>query len=58
VFARSAAQLFVARQWCESSREDDASLSAIPGVNGLVHGSFRFDNPDAARRGDWRAGKL
>ena len=58
VFAGSAAQLFVARQWCESSREHDASLSAIPGVTGLVHGSFRFDNPDAIRRGDWRAGKF
>jgi hypothetical protein len=58
VFAGSAAQLFVARQWCESSREDDASLSAIPGVTGLVHSSFRFDNPDAIRRGDWRAGKF
>ena len=29
---------------------------AIPGVTGLVFGSFRFDNPDAVKRGDWRAG--
>jgi hypothetical protein len=27
-------------------------------VTGLVYGSFRFDNPEAVRRNDWRAGKL
>ena len=58
VFAGSAVELFVARQWCEPSREDEASLSAIPGVTGLVFGSFRLDNPEAVRRGDWRAGQL
>jgi hypothetical protein len=53
----SSVELFVARQWCEPSREDEASVSAIPGVTGLVFGSFRFDNPDAVARGDWRAGR-
>jgi hypothetical protein len=55
--AGSSVELFVARQWCKPSREDEASLSAIPGVTGLVFGSFRFDNPDAVKRGDWRAGR-
>jgi hypothetical protein len=58
VLAGCAAQLFVARQWCDPSREIDARLRATPGVTGLVHGSFRYDNPDAVLRGDWRAGKL
>jgi hypothetical protein len=58
VFTGSAAQLFVARQWCEPSPEIDAELCASPGVTGLVHGSFRFDNPAAVRRGDWRAGRV
>ena len=35
----------------------EASLCATPGVTGLVFGSFRHDNPEAVRRGDWRAGR-
>jgi hypothetical protein len=58
VLAGSATELFVARQWCEPSPTRDAALAARPGVTGLVHGSFRHDNPEAVRRNDWRAGKL
>jgi hypothetical protein len=54
----SGVELFIARQWNESSPEIDTRLCAIPGVTGLVYGSFRFDNPEAVRRNDWRAGKL
>ena len=57
-FAGSEVELFVARQWSEPSAEIDASLCATRGVTGLVHGSFRYDNPEAVSRGDWRAGKL
>jgi hypothetical protein len=58
VVADSRVELFVARQWFERSPEVEACLSATPSVTGLVFGSFRFDNPEAVRRGDWRAGKL
>jgi hypothetical protein len=54
----SGTELYVARQWHERSREDEARLCATPGVAGLVLGSFRHDNPHAIRRADWRAGRL
>jgi hypothetical protein len=58
VFAGSPAELYVARQWCERSPGDEATLAATPGVTGLVFGSFRHDNPEAVRRNDWRAGQM
>jgi hypothetical protein len=54
----SRVELFAARQWCERSPDVETCLSATEGVTGLVFGSFRHDNPEAVRRGDWRAGKL
>jgi hypothetical protein len=54
----SSTQLLLARQWCERSKRDEEELLAIPGVAGLVFSSFRYDNPDAIRRGDWRAGRI
>jgi hypothetical protein len=56
--AGTGTSLFVARQWHERSRENEHDLCAIDGVAGLVFSSFRHDNPDAIRRGDWRAGRL
>jgi len=55
--ARTATALFVARQWCERSEEVETDLCSIPGVAGLVFSSFRHDNADAIRRGNWRAGE-
>ena len=56
--AGSRARLFVARQWCERNAGTEAALRAIPGVAGLVFGSFRHDNPGPISRGDWRAGRI
>jgi len=56
--AGTGVELFVARQWCERAPDVEARLAATPGVRGLVHGSFRHDNPEAVRRNDWRAGRL
>jgi hypothetical protein len=58
VIAGSDVELFVARQWFERSPEVEACLSSMPGVAGLVFGSFRHDNPEAVRRNDWRAGTI
>ena len=55
VLAGSGTELFVARQWCERDPAADERIRDIPGVSGLVLGSFRFDNPGAVARGDWRA---
>lgn len=54
----SSTALLVARQWCERSRREEEELCSISGVTGLVFSSFRHDNPDAIRRGDWRAGRI
>jgi hypothetical protein len=51
-------RLLVARQWNERSEECEEQLRSIPGVAGLVFSSFRHDNPEAVRRGDWRAGRI
>ena len=56
--AESNTELFVARQWSERSSDVEACLSETPGVTGLVFDSFRHDNPEAAGRNDWRAGKI
>ena len=56
--AGSPVELYIARQWCERDDAYERQLASIPGVAGLVLGSFRYDNPDAVRRGDWTAGKL
>jgi hypothetical protein len=54
----NATELFVARQWCERSKAEEQRLLAMPAVTGLVFSSFRHDNVQAIRRGDWRAGKI
>ncbi|MBI3360261.1 MAG: hypothetical protein HY023_04040 [Chloroflexi bacterium] len=54
-FASRAAKLYVARQWSERSESEEAALTAHPAVTGLVFSSFRFDNPGAVARGDWKA---
>ena len=51
-------RLFVARQWDHRDAEAEYGLCTIPGVSGLVFSSFRHGNPDAIRRGDWRAGSI
>ena len=51
----SRARVYVARQWDARSPDREAVLSALPGVAGLVFSSFRFDNPEAVARDDWRA---
>lgn len=48
-------ELFAARMWHERSPAEEDRLVAIPGVTGLVFGSFRFDNPEAVARADWWA---
>lgn len=55
VVSGSSTQLFVARQWRERDPAEEERLLAIPGLSGLVFGSYRFDNPAAVARGDWRA---
>lgn len=55
VMAAGRTQLFVARQWRERDPDAEERIRAIPGVGGLVFGSYRFDNPAAVARGDWRA---
>jgi hypothetical protein len=51
-------ELYVARQWNERDAAAERDLASISGVAGLVFGSFRHDNPNAARRDDWRAGRI
>lgn len=46
--------LHVARQWDARDAEAESALAALPGVRGLAFSTFRHDNPDAVRRGDWR----
>ncbi len=41
-------------QWDERS-DEEAKLLSQATVKGLVFSSFRFDNPEAIARGDWRA---
>jgi hypothetical protein len=55
--AGSPTELYVARQWGERDESEERVLASIGGVSGLVFGSFRHDNPDAVRRGNWTAGK-
>jgi hypothetical protein len=55
VFTEQTARLYVARQWDARSRDEEAALLDQPVVAGLVFSSFRFDNPAAVARGDWRA---
>jgi hypothetical protein len=53
-----ATRLFVARQWCPRCPDTERELLSTAGVAGLVFSSFRHDNPEALRRGDWRAGRV
>ena len=58
VIAAGTTRLFIARQWHERAVEEERALVAIPGVEGLVFSTFRHDNPEALRRGDWTAGRV
>jgi hypothetical protein len=55
VFKYQPVDLYVARQWDERSEVEERKLLSHPVVKGLVHSSFRFDNPGPVARGDWRA---
>jgi hypothetical protein len=55
VFKDQPINLYVARQWDERSEIKENELLCHPAVHGLVHSSFRFDNPRSVARGDWRA---
>ncbi len=48
-------QLFVARQWDERSETEEQALLDHPAVSGLVYSTFRHDNPEAIKRGNWVA---
>lgn len=47
-------KLFIARQWHGFDSLMDRKLLDL-GVDGLVFSTFRFDNPEAIRKGDFRA---
>ena len=47
-------KLYVARQWNERSEAEEKELLSHSIVKGLVFSSFRFDNPGAVARNDWR----
>jgi hypothetical protein len=51
----SGVELYVARQWHARDAAEETALTRQPGVRGLVFSTFRFDNPEAVARGDWRA---
>jgi hypothetical protein len=55
VVSGSAAKLYVARQWHAPDLEEEEALLATPGVSGLAFSTFRYDNPAAIHRGDFRA---
>lgn len=46
--------LYIARQWHNRDRREEAELLSAADVSGLVFSSFRHDNPGALERGDWR----
>ncbi|MEW5981811.1 MAG: hypothetical protein AB1806_05515 [Acidobacteriota bacterium] len=53
--APSAVRLFVAWQWRERDEVEEARIASLAPVSGLVHSTFRYDNPAAVARDDWRA---
>jgi hypothetical protein len=55
VFNGKSAKLFIARQWQERSPTKEKELLKLPGVEGLVYSSFRYDNPGPIRRNNWTA---
>jgi hypothetical protein len=55
VLTGSAARLYAARQWDAPDEETERRLLSLDGVSGMVFSSFRYDNPGAVRRGDFRA---
>ncbi len=48
-------KLFIARQWDERSETEEQTLLEHPVVSGLVLSTFRHDNLEAIKRGDWVA---
>jgi len=55
ILSKSSVNLLISRQWQERNRHKEKGLLAHPCVNGLVFSTFRFDNPQAIAKGDWRA---
>jgi hypothetical protein len=55
VFEGKNATLYVARQWQERSQSKEKELFQLPGVEGLVFGSFRHDNPGPISKNRWIA---
>jgi hypothetical protein len=55
ILENSPVNLYVARQWDERSEVQEKTMLSYTLVKGLVFNSFRFDNPGAVARGDWRA---
>lgn len=55
LFTNNKAELYIARQWDERDEKVEAAMCAEPAVDGLVFSSFRYDNPEALDRADWRA---
>jgi hypothetical protein len=51
----SRSNLYLARQWLERDSAEEEHLVSHPAVSGLVFSTFRFDNPEAVKRGDWHA---
>ncbi len=47
--------LFIARQWRDRNSKEEMKLVSNPSVTGLVFSSFRFDNPEAINKGNWKA---
>ena len=51
--AKHEIQLYLARMWHPYDKAVEAKLMALPGVTGLVFGSFRRDNPAAVEKDRW-----
>ena len=50
----SSTNLYIARQWKLRNSNKEEELCNHPAVHGLVFSSFRFDNPEVIKRGDWK----
>lgn len=53
VIEETDASLYLARMWSEFDADEQQRLTALPGVDGLVFSSFRYDNPAIAARNLW-----
>ena len=55
IISKYAQNLFIARQWQKRNPNQENELRSHPSVTGLVYSTFRFDNPQAIEKGDWKA---